>query len=52
MPKRKNPFGGGAPSQLKMHVSAKHVASQEDMEEVYSELLSQFLLEPTPLMYA
>ena len=36
MPKRKNPFGG-APSQLKTHVSSKHVASQEDMEEIYSE---------------
>ncbi len=37
MPKRKNPFGVVAPIQLKVHVSAKHVASQEDMEEVYSE---------------
>ena len=39
MSKRKNPFGEVAPIQLKVHVSAKHVAiSQQDMEEVYSEL--------------
>lgn len=39
MSKRKNPFGEVAPIQLKMHVSAKHVAiSQQDMENVYSEL--------------
>jgi hypothetical protein len=36
--KRKNPFGEVAPIQLKVHVSAKHVASKEDMEEVYSKL--------------
>lgn len=39
MPKRKNPFAGAPPIQLKVHVGAKHVASQEDMEEVYSECL-------------
>lgn len=37
MPKRKNPFGEAVPVQLKTHVTAKHVASKKDMEEVYSE---------------
>lgn len=43
MAKRKNPFGGFAPIQLKVHVTAKHVASQsqEDMEEVYSEFVNR-----------
>ena len=38
MSKRKNPFGEVAPIQLKTHVSSKYVASEEDMQEVYSKI--------------
>ena len=44
MSKRKNPFSDVAPIQLKVHVSAKHIASREDMEEVYSEMEAYCLL--------
>ena len=41
MTKRKNPFDNVAPIQLKVHISSKHVATQEDMEEVYSKFTSK-----------
>lgn len=36
MSKRKNPFGDTAPIQMKIHVTEKHTATEEDMQEVYS----------------
>ena len=49
MTKRSNPFDDFPPIQLKTHVSSKHVATKDDMEEVYSKSFLLLVVVTKPL---